>query len=228
MRAGEARTISMIASVTALAYLVASLGGWNDVLSYAAGFIPARVTQPDLLDHAGLGIPVVPLFLTPLTSTLLHGGWLHLGFNLLIFLYCGRQVEMVLGGRLLFLLYGLGAYTAAAGQWLLGPDLAIPMIGASGAISAIIGAYALMFGNRRVRAFGPIPASVVRMLWLGAGWIFIQFLIGVATASGGIGLGGGGGEIAIGAHIGGFVGGMIVTRPLLLMRFRGANGVGAN
>lgn len=227
MRSSEARTVSSIVAVTVLAYVAAGFTGWSDELVYAAGFIPARVAQPDLLGHAGLGVPVVPLFLTPLTSTLLHGGWLHLGFNLLIFLYCGRQVEMVFGGRLLLLLYGVGAYAASAGQWLLGPALAIPMIGASGAISAIIGAYALMFGNRRVRALGPIPPGVVRMLWLGAGWTFIQFLIGVATASGGLGLGEGTGEIAIGAHIGGFIGGMIVTRPLLLMRFRGAKGAGA-
>ena len=99
----------------------------------------------------------------PILPTLLHGGWLHLGFNLLILLYCGRQVETVLGRTLYLILYAAGAYAAAAGQWFLNPQLPIPMIGASGAISAIIGAYALLFSNSKVRAIGPIPASVVRM-----------------------------------------------------------------
>lgn len=169
------------AAITLLAFLLALVSGMNDVLAYVAGFIPARAEYPDLLDHMGLGMPVVPFPLTPLSATLLHGNWLHLGFNLLMFVFCGRQVEMVLGGRLVLLLYLVGAYAAALGQWVLDTDLAVPMIGASGAISAIIGAYALLFSNREVKPLGPIPAYAVRMLWLGAGWVFLQFLIGVAT-----------------------------------------------
>ena len=215
----DTRTTNGIALVTFLAFLVAFLPGWNGMLAYAAGFIPARVGEPGLLDQAGLAIPVVPVIFTPLTATLLHGGWLHLGFNLIILLFCGRQVEWVMGGRPLLLLYGIGAYAAAAGQWLLGPDLVIPMIGASGAISAVIGAYALLFSSRKVRSWGPIPAGAVRMLWLGAGWVFLQFLIGLATGLGGNSLGTGNNAVAIGAHIGGFIAGMLLTRPLLRKRF---------
>jgi len=215
----QATTTNGIALVTFLAYLVATLPGWNDMLAYAAGFIPARVAEPGLLDHAGFAVPAVPVFLTPLTATLLHGNWLHLGFNLLILLFCGRQVEWVTGGRLLLLLYGIGAYAAAAGQWLLGPDLIVPMVGASGAISAVIGAYALLFSSRKVRSWGPFSAGVVRMAWLGAGWVFLQFLIGVATGLGDNALGTGNSGVAIGAHIGGFIAGMLMTRPLLRMRF---------
>ncbi len=215
----EMRATSGLALFTFLAYLVAILPGWEGTLAYAAGFIPARVAEPGLLDAAGLSIPVVPVLFTPLTATLLHGSWLHLGFNLLILLFCGRQVEWVLGGRSLLLLYGIGAYAAAAGQWLLGPDMMIPMIGASGAISALIGAYALLFSSREVRSWGPVPAGVVRMVWLGAGWVFLQFLIGVATGLGGDALGNGDNGIAIGAHIGGFLAGMLLTRPLLKRRF---------
>ncbi|MGD9810670.1 MAG: rhomboid family intramembrane serine protease [Sphingobium sp.] len=220
MRAVEAKAVSIITAVTGLAFLLADIAGWVDILAYVGGFIPARVAHPGLLDHAGLPIPALPMVLTPLSATLLHGNWMHLAFNLVIFLFCGRQVESVLGTRLLVTLYVVGAYAAAAGQWLIGPDLAIPMIGASGAISAIIGAYALLFGNQKVRSIGPIPATVVRMAWLGAGWIFLQFLIGVATRSGGMGLGDDGGGVAIGAHIGGFVAGMLLTRPLLRLRYR--------
>jgi membrane associated rhomboid family serine protease len=217
------RVCNRIAAVTALSFVLAWVLGYGEALSYGAGFIPARIGQPGLLDHAGLGIPAVPLFLTPLSATLLHGSWMHLGFNMVIFLFCGRQVEMVLGGRLLLVLYAIGAYAAAAGQWALSPNLPVPMIGASGSVSAIIGAYALLYSNREVRSFGPISANVVRMLWLGAGWIFIQFLIGIASNGGG-GLTGSNDAIAVGAHIGGFIVGMLLIRPLLKIRFRNAGG----
>jgi len=218
-------TISIIAVVTVAAFALAMLAGWGNMLSYAAGFVPLRVEQPNLLDNAGLPIPVVPMLLTPLSATLLHGGWMHLGFNILILLFCGRQVEAVLGSRLILLLYGVGAYTAAAGQWLMDPQMAIPMIGASGAISAVIAAYALLFGGREVKALGPIPAGVVRMLWLGAGWVFLQFLIDLATRQDASSLGApGGAMIAIGAHIGGFIGGLLIVKPLLKMRFKRRQG----
>ncbi|WP_373690503.1 rhomboid family intramembrane serine protease [Sphingobium sp. DEHP117] len=210
-----------IAMVTVGVFLLARMSGYEAELAYAAGFIPARVAQPDLLAHAGLSFPTVPVWLTPLSSALLHGGWLHLGFNMLMLVFCGRQVEEVVGGRLMIPLYVGGAYAAAFGQWALGPQIAVPMIGASGAISAVIGAYALLFGNREVKAWGPFPASVVRMLWLGAGWTMLQFLIGIASSAGTLGLGTGNAEVAIGAHIGGFIAGLLLTRPLLKIRFGG-------
>ena len=174
-----------------------ALWPFNTPPGYGAGFLPWQV----------------------LTYGFLHGSLVHLGFNMLILLFAGRQVEMVLGGRLTLLLYVAGAYAAAADQWAFAPDLPVPMVGASGAISALLAAYALLFGNREVKRIGPIPASVVRMLWLGAGWILLQFLVGIASRTGGAGLGTGGAEIAIGAHIGGFIAGMILVRPLLLVRF---------
>jgi membrane associated rhomboid family serine protease len=211
---------SVIAAVTFAAFLGSFLSGWVDILAYAGGFVPARVGDPAFLDQAGLPVAAVPVLLTPLTATFLHGGWAHVGFNLLTLVFCGRQVEMVLGPRLLLLLYFVGAYAAAAGQWALGPGVVLPMIGASGAISAIIGAYALLFSNQKVRAFGPIPANVVRMLWLGAGWVFIQALVGIAGSSSGGSIGDTSlSQIAVGAHVGGFLAGMILTRPLLKMHF---------
>lgn len=212
--------VSWIALVTVLVFALARFSGLEALLDYAGGFIPARIGQPDLLAQADFPIAPVPLALTPLSAALLHGGWIHLGFNMLMLLFCGRQVEQVLGARLILPLYIVGAYAAAAGQWALGPDLAVPMIGASGAISAIIGAYALLFGSREVKAWGPIPASIVRMLWLGAGWTVLQFLIGIASSAGELGLGTGDASVAVGAHIGGFIAGLLMTRPLLMIRFR--------
>ncbi len=214
-------TVALITGLTVLVFVLARFSGYEAMLDYAAGFIPARVGQPDLLDQAGLRFSAVPVALTPLTSTLLHGGWIHLGFNMLMLIFCGREVEQVLGARLIWPLYLVGAYAAAAGQWALGPDLAVPMIGASGAISAIIGAYALLFGSREVKAWGPIPSSVVRMVWLGTAWTVLQFLIGVASSTGNLGLGTGDASVAVGAHIGGFIAGLLLTRPLLMIHFGG-------
>ncbi|MPT48176.1 MAG: rhomboid family intramembrane serine protease [Sphingobium sp.] len=210
----------ILALISVLVFVITLLTGLDGVAAYAGGFIPARVADPGLLDGAGLGLPVVPLLLTPITSTFLHGGWLHLIFNMMMLFFCGRQVEMVLGGRLLIVLYAVGAYAAAAGQWMLEPDVMVPMIGASGAISAIIGAYALLFSNNDVRPLGPVPAYVVRMIWLGAGWITLQFLIGYASGLDSQSLTGGSDGIAIGAHMGGFIAGMLLVRPLLKVRFR--------
>src|SRR3546814_7070162 len=87
------------------------------------------------------------------------------------------------------------------------------MIGASGAISAVMGTYALLYSQNQVKAIGPLSAHAVRILWLAAAWMAIQFMIGI------VGLGGIG-RIAIGAHIGGFVAGLLLTRPLIHLRFR--------
>ena len=173
------------------------------------GFIPARASGS--IDVIG----AVPTILTPLTATLLHGGLLHLGFNLLMLVWCGRQVELPLTPRYFALLYVLGAYGSALGQWLWSPSDQSVMIGASGAISAVMGFYALVFSNQRVRAIGPISATVVRVIWLAAAWIGVQILMGIGFSSGGS-------TLAVGAHIGGFLVGLAMARPLLWLRFRGA------
>lgn len=173
------------------------------------GFIPARIVGVTA-DHAFL----VPALLTPLTATLVHGGFAHLAFNLVMLVFCGAAVERVVGSAGVVILYLIGAFAGAAGQWVFEPGSSVPMIGASGAISAIVGAYALLFGERRAQRWGPVPGDVLHVLWLAAAWIGIQFLVGLA--------GMGGVTVAIGAHIGGFVAGLILARPLLLWRYRGA------
>jgi len=170
MRAQPAHTTNGIVIVAALAFVGALLTGSSAVFAYVAGFIPARLIEPALLAGMGLPIPPVPVWLTPLTSGFVHAGWLHLIFNLMTLLFCGRQVEEVLGGRLLLVLYIIGAYAAAAGQWALAPHSTVPMIGASGAISAIIGAYALIYSNQEVRAIGRCrPISCACCGWALAG-----------------------------------------------------------
>jgi membrane associated rhomboid family serine protease len=174
--------------------------------SYEAGFIPARV---------GAGVPgfALPWAVTPLTATLVHGGWMHLLFNLVTLVFCGREAERAVGWDGLLSIYAVGACAAAAGQWLAGPASTIPMIGASGAISAVVGAYSLLYSQRQAQALGPIPAKVMQVVWLSAGWIGVQLLIGATEA---------GQTIAIAAQIGGFLAGLALARPLLLWKWRGA------
>lgn len=204
----EGKVTQGIAIATVVAFLVLWLGGWLDTASVLGGFIPARVSQLVQLPGA------VPIWLTPLSATLIHAGVLHIGLNLVMFLFVGRFVESVIGGGPSLVLYLIGAYAAALGQYAAGPESAVPMVGASGAISATFGAYAVFFSRSRARAIGPISPFVVRVVWLAAGWIFVQTLIGLASV--------GGVQVAIAAHIGGFIAGLALARPLLLWRYRGA------
>lgn len=194
-------------------FLLQLMTGLEAVAAYAGGFIPARVGGLAMPGPAPF--PLVPVLLTPLTATLVHAGWLHLGFNMLMLIFCGRQVEAVLGSGPVLVLYGVGAYAAAAAQWLAGPQVTVPMVGASGAISALMGTYSLLYSQRDVPALGPIPARIVRVLWLAAGWIGLQLLVGLVSMGDGFGMG----EIAIWAHVGGFLAGLLLTRPLLMARF---------
>ena len=92
-----------IAVLTAAAWLIAWAGGWQEVAAVGGGFIPARVGG-----LAGDDLPL-PVLLTPLTATLVHSGFAHLFFNLIILLFCGRSIERVLGGQGVVILYLVGA-----------------------------------------------------------------------------------------------------------------------
>lgn len=198
-----------IAVLTAAAWLIAWALGWQEAVAVAGGFTPAHVEAPP-----GPGWPV-PVLLTPLTATLVHSGFVHLLFNLIMLLFCGRSVERVLGGQGIVILYLVGAYAAAAAEYPLHPDLAVPMVGASGAISAVLGAFALLFGRNKVKVANPGLATVLNALWLGAAWIGLNILIGLTFETKGL-------RIAIGAHIGGFIVGLLLAKPLLLLKWRGA------
>lgn len=183
--------------------------GIGDLAAIWAGFIPAR------LEGLTADVPLAPFVLTPLTATLVHGGLMHLIFNLLIHLFCGRAVESLIGGRQFILLYVIGAYAAAAAHYAVNPLETIPMVGASGAISAVLGAYAMMFGRNRVRVANPTAALLLNSLWLMAAWVILQVIVGFTFETPGA-------RIAIAAHIGGFLAGLILAKPLLLLRYRGA------
>ena len=196
-----------------LIFLLLWISGLEQEAVARGGFFPIRLGEGyPALEEIG---QLVPAWLTPLSSAFLHGGLMHIGFNMLMLFFCGRFVEQALGPGLMALLYLIGAYAASLAEFLFNGESIIPVVGASGAISAILGAYALLFARNKVDPVGPIPGHVVRIVWLTLAWIGIQLMIGVATSGNLTG-------IAIYAHIGGFVAGLLLTRPLLEWRFRGA------
>jgi membrane associated rhomboid family serine protease len=139
----------------------------------------------------------------------------HLAFNLLIMVWCGMMVERALGTGSLLLLFGVGAYASAMAQWAVDPASMVPMIGASGAISAVIGAYALSFGQQKVLVKSPAFNRALNALWLLAAWIVLQLMTAFMAGEQGF-------LLATPAHIGGFVAGLLMQRPLLMWRYRRA------
>lgn len=198
-----------ITALTALAWLIATVTGSSYVAQEMLGFVPARLSGAPAFG------PALPVFVTPLSATLVHANWLHVGFNLLIFIWCGQAVERVLGRTGLITLYVVGAYTAALGQWLVFPTSPFPMIGASGAISAVIGAFSLSFGRPKQFTRSQRVNRWINSAWLLAAWIVLQLMTGWLAGGQGV-------LLAWPAHVGGFVAGLLLQRPLLLWRYRHA------
>jgi membrane associated rhomboid family serine protease len=195
-----------IAGLTALVSLVITLGALTDAAAVLLGFIPARAVAA--LPVAG----AVPFLLTPLSSTLVHAGLLHLAFNLLMLLWCGKEVERVLGAGALVTLYVVSAFAGAAAQWIAEPLGTGPVIGASGAVSGLVGAYALSFGRPKRLVNSPRLNRWLNVAWLAAAWAALQWAVGFASEI----------PIATASHIGGFIAGLLLQRPLLLWRYRRA------
>ena len=200
---------NVIAALTALAWAVAAVLGQSQQAAFAFGFIPLRLS--------GAPVPwaAAPAFLTPLTATFVHSGLVHLGFNQLVFLWCGNEIERVLGRTGLVILYLIGAYAAAAAQYAVGPMGVVPMVGASGAISAVIGAYALSFGRPKQVTRSARLNRWINALWLMAAWVVLQLMMGWVAGTAGY-------LLATPAHVGGFIAGLLLQRPLLMWRYRNA------
>jgi membrane associated rhomboid family serine protease len=198
-----------IAIVTGVFWLLAYVVGLSDQAAVALGFIPDRWSGAVLLSSAA------PAFLTPLTATLVHAGFLHLALNLIILLWCGTAVERVLGAGPLVLIYAVSAYVAAVAQWLVEPFAQVPMVGASGAISGIIGAFALSFGQQKQIVASASLNRALNAMWLLAAWIVLQLLTGTVAGMQGV-------LLATPAHVGGFLAGLALQRPLLMWRYRSA------
>jgi len=194
-----------------------SLGQEDQRAILALGVIPAR-----LFEVKGLVFPVglqwVSAEVTVITSMFLPGGFLHLAGNMLYLWIFGDNIEDTLGKVAFVLFYLACGIIAVFTQAIPEPDSLIPMIGASGAISGILGAYVVFFPKHKVRVAIPfgffiqilrLPAFVVLLFW------FIFQLI----SSSGAGTGGG---VAFRAHIGGFIAGLVLgpVVAVLTKRFR--------
>lgn len=206
----KAPLTACLALVTIAAWVVAALFQLEDRAIEWLGFLPAGLG----------GVSPVPVWLQPLTATLVHAGFAHLLFNMIVLAFCGRPVETVLGTPAMAILYLLGAYAAAGAQYLVDPGA--PMIGASGAISAVLGAYAMLFGRNKVKVQSPTLALWLNALWLMTAWVVLQICVGIALSGSSFLTGGEGVTIAVAAHIGGFILGVLLANPLLLFKYRKA------
>ena len=205
-------TNALVALNVAIA-LVLLVPVWWQHAVIAGALFPARFgAGAGAFADAGL---MVPAILTPVSAAFLHGGIAHVVLNMLMLLLIGKMVERVLGPFMYLLLYLVGAYAAGLAEYVVAPNSMIPVIGASGAMSAIIGAYVVLFPNKQPKNWGPVPASIARPLHLLLAWVALNLALGFVAP--GLGMG-----IAIWSHIGGFVAGLFLARPLLLWRYRKA------
>ena len=185
-----------------LAYLLRRLllseGEASDA-TQALGLVPAVFTGREMLPA---GIAVLPAWATAFTYMFMHGGFWHLAGNMLFLWIFGNNIEEAMGHTRFFIFYVACGIVAAFSQVLPNPGSVVPIVGASGAISGVLGAYMLLFPRARVLLglplgfvnveFGRFPA-----IWVLATWFGMQIVMGFASRGG----------IVFGAHIAGFIAG---------------------
>jgi membrane associated rhomboid family serine protease len=176
----------------------------GEAFVFAYGAIPALIFgHEEALPEIAIGFPVT---MTLLTSMFLHGGWMHLIGNMLYLWIFGNNIEDVMGHVKFVVFYAVCGILAAMSHALTDPASAVPMVGASGAISGVLGAYLLLFPRAQVMVL--IPMGVfTRTMYVPAGFV-LGFWFVLQLLSGGMSLGQGGGGVAWFAHVGGFVAGM--------------------
>jgi membrane associated rhomboid family serine protease len=179
--------------------------------AYAFGLVPALLTGREMLPPE---IDVIPAWATILTSMFMHGGFWHLAGNMLYLWIFGNNVEDAMGHTRFFIFYVVCGTAAVFAQVLPNPGSIIPMVGASGAISGVLGAYLLLFPRARVLLGLPLGFLIVSLgrfpaIWVLAAWFGLQLVMGFAAAAQVPGESQGG--IAFGAHIGGFIAGLVLV-----------------
>lgn len=185
--------------------------GSNEHFTYAYATVPAEIlTGKDIVTN-GLQPTPVPVYFTLLTSMFMHGSWVHLGGNMLYLWIFGDNIENRQGHLRYLIFYLLCGIIASLSHVLVtgghGDSSLIPSLGASGAISGVLGGYMLLFPKRRVRVFmgrgvGEVPSYIALGIWI---------VFQVVSSLGVIG-GGSEGGIAYAAHIGGFIAGLALVK----------------
>lgn len=234
-------TIGLII-VNILVFLMELIGpGGIDRAAWKYGFVPAELVRSrtvlreemqksaqivQMRDQFGRVVPVriappieeveaIPAWMNIFTCMYLHGGWMHLIGNMIYLWIFGNNIEDRLGPVLYFVFYTATGLVGNLLHTFFDPS-AVPLVGASGAISGILGAYILLYPHERITAIVPIgyyPATVNLPAWIFLGiYIVIQNLF---PATFGAGTGGGGG-VAYWAHIGGFAAGAALIKLMPL------------
>ena len=199
----------------------------SDAFTMGFSVIPKEITHGiDLVGPQQIALPdgtsaVIdetqgpsPIWLTLFTSMFMHGGWTHLGGNMLFLFIFGDNVEKLIGSLRYVVFYLVCGLVASYAQVLSNPDSVIPSLGASGAISGVLAAYIVYFPRNRVRVLvglryaTDVPAYVMIGLW-----ILLQFVNGIGS----IAITDQTGGVAYWAHIGGFIAGVVIA--LLLRPF---------
>lgn len=213
--------ISIIAFNLLVWALVQGFGGHNPLSASLCewGLIPGELlhtAQPGTLIQLGEGLSCrldeQASFITLLTHMFLHGGWFHLLGNLWFLWVFGDNVEDAMGPERFWIFYLLCGLAAASAQIVSNPGAAVPMVGASGAIGGVMGAYARLYPNARIQTFIFLgifftTVSVPAIAMLGY-WFVLQLASGIPA------LQEAGGGVAFWAHAGGFIAGLLLVGPM--------------
>lgn len=208
-----------IVAINVVVFIVQLVAGESFTYAYSA--VPYEITTGrDLVGPVPIGRYYiehapgpVPIYLTLITSMFMHGGWAHIGFNMLYLWIFGDNVEDNFGHVKFAFFYVIAGLIAAFAQIALDPSSKIPTLGASGAIAGVLGAYIVLFPHNRIRTLIPLwfiwtttelPALIVIGIW-----IVLQFFSQVAAIAHTAQTRGGG--VAYMAHIGGFVAGLTLV-----------------
>lgn len=195
----------LIAANVIVFFYELSLGPGLDAFFMKYGLVPSRYFDA-VASHTQLISRYVPFF----TSMFIHGGWLHIIGNMWFLFIFGDNVEDKLGHKRYLAFYLLSGLAAGGLQTYLSANSSIPTIGASGAISGVLGAYLVMFPRARIVTLIPIffifdIIDISAILFIGF-WFLIQFFSGMQSVSHGLS-----GGIAWWAHVGGFIAGILMV-----------------
>ncbi len=215
-------TVGIIA-LNVLAWLFVQGAGAPQALARSVcqlGLIPGEVlrtvppgTVVPLGDHLQCVITDAPSWRTVVTSMFMHGGWLHLIGNMWFLWVFGNNIEDSMGHTRFIVFYLLCGVAAAATQMLVDPQSAVPMVGASGAISGVMGAYILLYPRVRVHTLvtlGFFLTTVTLPAYVMLGyWFVLQLLLGAVGLASRMQ-----GGTAFWAHVGGFIAGLVLIKLL--------------
>ena len=198
------------ALVYVVQHLLLSPAGAEQV-AWSLGVIPRVLTGIEPMPPE---IALLPAPATIFTSMFLHGGFWHLAGNMWFLWIFGNNIEDAMGHVRFIVFYVLCGVAAVFAQVLPNPGSIVPMVGASGAISGVLGAYILLYPRVRVLLGLPVGFLIVTLgrypaVWVLAAWFLMQ--LGMAVASSGDVAVQSEGRIAFGAHIGGFVAGLLLV-----------------